>query len=192
MTKARRAGRKRRPNGKHAYAASQVTLAPNPWDEGTRPPAREAFAVVEDRGEIDPDTGKRINPNGVKGIRYKDMLEIYRDRGWISAAGYEAALKVRVAWLNTEKGQCPPWLRERVDSSPKPDTAIAVQIDRLSRMIRLGSVIPAEDSRIVHHVACLGSAIGGLPEYRGMHHEKGKKHLMAAMDRLADNISRVA
>lgn len=188
--KARR--RMKRQNGQWVYSAAQVTIDPSPWDEGTRPAAREAFAVVEERGEVDSRTGKTINPNGVRGLRYMDMMEVYAKRGWISDRGYLAGCKLRLAWLATEKGQCSPWMRERVDSSPKPDAAIGIQIDRLSKLIRLGSVIPLHDRRIIECVTYHGTGIGSLREYRGSQHDKGKVHLFQAFDRLADAIEKVA
>lgn len=184
--------RTKRQNGQWVYSAAQVSLPPSPWDEGTRPMAREAFAVVEERGDVDSRTGKTINPNGVRGLRYMDMMETYAKRGWISDRGYLAGCKLRLAWLATEKGQCAPWLRERVDSSPKPDAAIGIQIDRLSRLIRLGSVIPLHDRRIIECVTYHGTGIGTLREYRGSQHDKGKAHLLEAFDRLAAAIEKVA
>ena len=184
--------RLKRQNGQWVHPVAHVSLAPMPWDHGATGLANRAGLVVEERGETDPQTGKVTNPNRVTGVRRVDMIEVYRKRGWISERGAQAAVKLRLAWLATEKGTCAPFMRERVDSSPKPDAAIGIQIDRLSKLIRLGSVIPLHDKRIVECVAYHGAGIGSLPEYRGMRHDKGKVHLAEAFDRLADAIEKVA
>ena len=184
--------RLKRQNGQWVHPVANVSLAAMPWDHGATGLANRAGLVVEERGEVDPATGKVTNPNRVTGARRVDMIEVYRKRGWISERGAQAAVKLRLAWLATEKGQCAPWLRERVDSTPKPDAAIAIQIDRLSKLIRLGSVVPARDKRIVECVAYHGSGIGALPEYRNRKHEQGKTHLAEAFERLADAIEKVA
>lgn len=162
------------------------------WDHGAMGAANRHGLVVEERGEVDARTGKMQNPNGVTGVRRVDMLEVYHKRGWISQEGYSAARLLSMAWLNTEKGKCAPWLRERVDSSPKPDAAIAIQIDRMSALIRVSRLVPAEDERIVSCVCYDGNAIGYLREYRGSRHEAGKAHLRMALDRLYERIEGLA
>lgn len=169
-----------------------VTVAQSPWDHGADGPANRVGLVVEERGEIDPKTGKMQNPNGVTGVRRVDMLEIYHKRGWISTQGYNAAELLRTAWLRNEIGKCPPWLRERVDSSPKPDTAVTIQIDRMSALMRISRLVPADDERIVGCVCYGGNAIGSLREYRGSNHESGKAHLRKALDGLAERIEALA
>lgn len=180
---AKQAGRKRK---------KRVTLADSPWDHGANGPANRKGLVVEDRGEIDSKTGKRVNPNGVTGVRRRDMLEIYHKRGWISTAGYNAGEMLRLAWLRTEMGACSPWLRERVDSSLRPHENIDIQIDRMSALISVGQLVHVDDRRVVDIVCRHGAAIGSLPEYRGRRHEEGKLHLRDALERLADRIEGVA
>ena len=175
----RKAGRKRK---------ASVSVADCPWDHGATGPANRHGLVVEERGEVDPKTGKVTNPNGVTGVRRVDMLDIYHNRGWIDARQWVAGAAIREAWLGTEKGRGADWTQERVDSSPKPDAAIAIQIDRMSRLIRISKLVPPEDERIIDTVCCQGNAIGALREYRGSQHERGKAHLREALDRLADRI----
>lgn len=182
MSKAkRRAGRKRN---------VPVTMPVSDWDHGAEGQANRIGLVVEKRGDVDPDTGEVVNPNGITGARRVDMLEIYARRGWISTRGYNAGEMIRAAWLGTEKGRGNDWTRERVDSSPKPDASIAIQIDRMSALIRVSRLVPAEDERIVDCVCCQGNAIGQLREYRGSQHERGKSHLRDALERLADRIEK--
>ena len=180
-------------NGTHIQAQprDKVSLHRAPWDMGASGPAniaRESAVVEGIDPDIDPDTGeiKSRNPNGVKRRVFLDMLDVYHRRGWISKRGFNAASDLRGAWEQTERGG--GYLQERVDSTPKPDKAIAMQIDRVSALISITKRIPREDYRILITVACEKNAIGRLPEYRGRNHERGKAHLYSALERLADRM----
>lgn len=182
----RKAKRIRRQNGQWVHSKASVSLAPAPWDHGAAGAANRIGLVIEDRGDMDPKSGKVVNPNRVTGARRVDMLEIYHKRGWITTRGYGAGELLRVAWLRTDMGTCAPWLRERVDSSPKPDEAVAVQISRLSALVRIGRLIPAGDKGILDCVCRQGAGVGAMPEYRNVAHTAGIKHLHDALERLAD------
>ena len=174
-----------------AKPRQSVRVAPEPWDMGANGPAnavRESAVVEGIDPEVDPDTGDvtRRNPNGVKRRVFYDMLDVYHRRGWITTRGYNAGAALRAAWERTEYGGT--WLHERVDSTPKPDAAVARQVDRMSRLIGITKRIPREDWRILISVACEKNAIGCLPEYRGYNHEAGRAHLYAALERLADRL----
>jgi hypothetical protein len=174
-----------------AKARGAVRLAPEPWDKGADGPAarqRESEVVEGIDPEVDPDTNevKRRNPNGVKRRVFYDMLDVYYRKGWITRRGYNAGADLRGAWEQTERSG--GYLQERVDSTPKPDKAIAMQIDRVSALVSITRRIPREDWRIVVTVACEKNAIGRLPEYRGRNHEAGKAHLYSALERLADRM----
>lgn len=183
MGKARKAGRNRK---------AAVKIEQSPWDHGSSGQANQRDLINEKRGDIDPETGKVINPNGVSGSRRRDMLEIYHKRGWISTRGYNAGELLRVAWLRTEIGTCAPWLRERVDSSPKPDAAINIQIDRMSALIRISKMVEPDDENIIDCVCYRGVGVGQLQEYRGRHHEEGKRHLFNALENLANRMEGLA
>lgn len=185
-----RAARKRAASQRGNRMRGNVSVPSTPWDHGATGAANRVNLVVEDRADIDPETGKKINPNGVTGARRKDMLEVYADRGWISQRAYGAGEMLRVSWLRTDIGRCAPWLRERVDSSQKPDAAVAIQIDRIAALLRVSSLIPAEDRTILDCVCGRGDPIGRV--YRGSRHEAGKAHLVAALERLADRIEGLA
>ena len=180
----------KRHNGQWVHPVANVSVAPAPWDHGATGQANRIGLVIEERGETDPKTGKVTNPNGVTGARRVDMLEVYGKRGWITPRGLAAGEALRMAWLRTEMGTCPPWLRERVDSTPKPDAAVGIQIDRLSKLLRISRMVVPDDERIIHMVVEMGAAIGALPEYRGARHELGKAHLHDALERLADRVER--
>ena len=173
-----------------AHSSPDISLHRAPWDHGATGSANRVGLVVEERGEIDPKSGKVRNPNGVTGVRRMDMLEIYYRRDVISLRGYIAGLALREAWLRTGVGTCAPWLRERVDSSPKPDAAIEVQIDRLSALLRISRLVSHDDDAILDAVVARGVGLADCRQYRGRNHDAGKKHLHDALERLADKIER--
>lgn len=185
--------KKKLKHGTRDFAAPKSAVSLARWDSGADGPANWGRAKrLEDAIDtsIDPDTGevKNQNPNGVKRMRYYTMLDVYAKRGWISAPGHEAGKRLRNVWEATEKGVGNDWSKERVDKSPKPDAAIAIQIDRVSKLVGITRKIPADDYRILMFIACEDLPIGRLKEYRGINHDKGKAHMRAAFDRLADRL----
>jgi len=193
-SKSRRRTKLKNGTNPKAQPRALVSLNASPWDMGADGPANRARESRVEEGvdpEVDPDNGevKHRNPNGVKRRVFYDMLDVYHRRGWITKRGFNAASALRDAWQRTEQGQGNDWSKERVDSSPKPDAAVAIQIDRMSALIGITRHIPAEDHRILLTVACEGQAIGRLRQYRGMNHDKGRRHLHDALERLANRIS---
>lgn len=168
----------------------RVSIEPNPWDHGATGQANRIGLVIEERGELDPITGKTTNPNGVTGVRRVDMLDLYLKREVITPRAHAAGLILRHAWLKTGMGQCAPFLRERVDSTPKPDAAVAILVDRITALVRVSRLIPQRDERIIGIVCEHGAGVGALPEYRGPRHPLGLMHLAAALESLADVMER--
>jgi len=181
---------KRRKVNQRIRSSTPVTLHGSQWDHGAMGQANRIGLVVEERGDLDAATGKRINPNNVKGARRVDMMEVYHARGWISKRGYTAGEMLRDAWENTQRG--PGWQEnERVQSSPKPDHAIAMQIDRISKLVWITRRVPKEHAHIIEHIAMQRCSIGGVrmdghKPYQGANHEKGKVALHLAFEALAD------
>jgi len=183
---------KRRKVNQRAQSNKSVTLAGSSWDMGATGQANRIGLVIEARGDLDPETGKTVNPNAVKGARKIDMMEVYFRRGWISARGFTAGEMLRNAVEDTMRG--PGWAdNDRVQSSPKPDQAVTMQIDRLSRLVAITKRAPTECARLVSHVAVDGNAIGsyrvdGKRVYLGRRHEVGKVALRVAFDKFAEAI----
>ncbi|MBI6628338.1 hypothetical protein [Pontibaca salina] len=169
-----------------AKPRGKVSLAQPRWDHGASGPANRIGLVAEDRGPRDVKTGKVINPNGVKGVRRVDMLEIYHSRGWISDRGYTAGERLRDAWAATQKSKGMDWSAERVDSTPRPDAMIDIQVERVSRLTRVTRCIQRGDEDILWAVVGEGRSVGHLPRYRAQNHGAGREHLYEALDRLAD------
>ena len=172
-------------NGTNAKAKpkGQVSLAR--WDQGAMGAANRIGLVTEQRGHVDADTGETINPNGVKGVRRVDMLEVYHQRGWITDKGYTAGEALRDAWSMVHRAKGTDYTAVRVDSSSKPDAQVAILIDRVSRYHAVARRIAKGDEEILACVVEEGRAIAHLRQYRGAAHDAGKRHLCAALDRLA-------
>lgn len=183
---------------KRKKAQKNVTLPsamPTEWDMGADGPANRHGLVREDATELDAKTGKMMpNPNGVKRMRRVDMLEIYHRRGEITARMWNAAERLREAFEATMRGGTWPD-NDRVQSSPKPDHAVTIQIDRLSRFHAIHKFVPKDDRPIID--ACVfqmngptSAIIDGVKPYKGggAAYERGMQHLRSALDRLADAI----
>ena len=166
--------------GGHAGQKKPVTL-PN-WDFGARGQANQSGLEIEDAAEMTPG-GKAANPNGVKRMRRIDMLERWHRMGQITTAGYNAAEKLRDAFEATERA--PGWPdNDRVQSSPKPDHAVEIQIDRLSRFHAVSRHIATDDRALIDHCVLSRGVPSGLRKYRGRP-ATGIAALRDALDRLA-------
>lgn len=158
------------------------------WDHGAMGQANRVNMVVEERADVDPETGKRVNPNGVTGVRRVDMLECWRNRKSITEGGYQAAVRLRNAY---EATMCRPSAmpdNDRVQSSPKPDHAISIQIDRISRFEVMMRGVRDRDRHIVRACVLDGRHPSQLPQYQGDKSRDGFAHLRAALDYLSDRI----
>ena len=170
-------------------SSAPISLMPTTWDAGAMGQANRHNLITEDAADIDPETGKAANPNGVKRARRVDMLEIWHRKGIITTAGYNAAERLRDAMEATMRA--PGWPdNDRVQSSPKPDHAVTIQIDRISAFHAIAKHVAKDDQPIVYHCALNGQLpatlrIDGARPYYGRGYEAGLKHLSQALDRLS-------
>ena len=170
-------------------APAPVSVSQTPWDMGASGPANRVGLEIEDAADIDPETGEARNVNNVKRARRVDMLEVWRKRGTISTRGYNVAVRLRDAFERTQRA--PGWPdNDRVQSSPKPDHAIAIQIDRIGAYHRLAALVPEGDRQIIDVCILHGASPANIPRYRGPGHKAGLAHVAAALERLADAIER--
>ena len=174
---------------KRAKKPAVSVAMPTAWDMGATGPANRAGLVIEARGDVDPTTGTRANPNGVKGARRVDMLEIWHRKGIITTNGYNAAERLRNAMEATMRA--PGWPdNDRVQSSPKPDHAVTIQIDRISAFHAIAKHIAPPDQPIIYHCVINGGIpaslrVDGSRPYHGRGYQIGLQHLSDALDRLS-------
>lgn len=188
MSKARRKALKANNSRRSSQTRGKVTVAKSPWDHGATGQANRAGLVIEDRADIDPETGKAINPNGITGVRRVDLLEFWRNRRTITESGYQAAVRLRDAYEATmcSKPSLPD--NDRVQSSPKPDMAVAIQIDRISRFDAMMRHVRHADRQIISACVLDGKHPRSLPQFNGDRHREGLAHLRAALDYISDRI----
>lgn len=179
-------------------STAPVTLPVTTWDMGAMGAANRIGLVMEDAGDIDPDTGQIVNPNSIKRMRRVDMLEHWHGNyikpkpngQWITTPQYTAAEALRDAFERTQMGPGIDLSQERVDSSPKPDHAVTIAIDRISRFHKVNKLVPSTDRAIIDACVLMGATpayvrhLGRRP-YFGPNYGLGMEVLRAALDRLA-------
>lgn len=144
--------------------------------------------VIEERGEVDPKTGKMQNPNGVTGVRRVDLLEFWHRRGSISTEGFNAAEALRNAFEATMRGKPALPGNDRVQSSPKPDHAVDIMIDRISRYQEIMRHVHIEDRDII--MACVLDGRHPSHIYGPLKLREGFEQLRNALDNLADSMAK--
>ena len=128
--KARRKALKANNARRSAQTRGKVSLPQ--WDHGAMGQANRVNMVVEERADVDPETGKKVNP--------------------------------------------------------KPDMAVAIQIDRISRFEVMMRGVRDADRQIVRACVLDGRHPSQLPQYQGDKSRDGFAHLRAALDYLSDRI----
>lgn len=197
MTRKRKRGSAK---GSAAAPKSLVTLAATNWDLGASGQANRVGMAIEARGEINPETGERENPNGVIGVRRIDNIEVWhncfksgkRNRAWITTEQYNAAISYRDAFEATMRAPGTDYARPIVDSSPKPDHAVTIQMDRIGAYERAARAITPADRPILWHCVIMGAipstmSVNGQRPYQGQGYDAGYDALRAALDKLAGN-----
>lgn len=162
----------------------QPYTPPTNWDTGPNTQAQQAGKVIEAADYIDPETGKRINPNGVKRARRLSVAAQYESRGLLTKRQANAAGVLLRAWEANQKG--PPAIKKvQVDTSPKPDAAIAMMIDRVSAYHKIARLIAMQYRAYVLHVARDDRHIGSMAGYR---RRVCMERLRKGLDDLADRL----
>jgi len=182
------AKRNRNRKGAASLPKSAVSIA-TAWDMGADGPANRRGLIVESAGDIDNETGEVINPNGIKRARRVDMLDVWQGKGEISKGQWNTAVTLRAAWEATQQAPGTDYARPRVDSSPKPDHAVAIAADRITILRNSWDRVHPDDHSFLKHVVALGGIPatyrpdGGLRIYHGRNYASGMQALRDALDR---------
>lgn len=131
--------------------AKPVTTTPVPWDQGASGPANQDGLVVEERGEIELATGRRINPNGVLGKRRMPIFMRMLRQRQIDASHAAAAERLYAAWAGHPTRDPLAALGNRVDGGGCDDANVN-RIDRQREFFLLKAMIPAKCWPVVEHV----------------------------------------
>jgi hypothetical protein len=177
--------RRGRPRTKAPVTLSAAPQAANRWDMGTGTRTQKLGLVVEDADYIDPETGEKVNPNGVKRARRIDVAESYHKRGKLDDRQLRAAQALRGAYEATMKS--PPAIKKvQVDTTPKPDQHIDIIVDRISKFSAIMRHVPATSKPVVDAVVLENNSVGWLPQYRGRKHSRGMELLQSGLNAVAD------
>ena len=155
------------------------------WDTGPNTAAQRAGKVIEAATWRDPETGKEVNPNGVKRSRRIDVVEMYARKGILDRRQLAAALALRCAYEGTYKS--PPAIKKlQVDVSPKPDHFVAILMDRIGRFSDVMVLVPKRHREIIDCVVLENRTPGWLRKYRGPRYRRGIERMQEALADLAD------
>lgn len=173
MTKKRKSQARRKPY-----------TPPTNWDTGPDTWAQSRMKVIEDATWTDPETGKEVNPNGVRRACRLSVCETYRRQHLLTKRQAAAAEAVLYAWERNQR--TPPAIKKvNVDTSSRPDAHIAILIDRVSAYTWVIGKVPQEARGLVEFVCRDDNFITALPGYR---RSIDMQRLRVALDDLADNL----
>lgn len=132
-------------------SAAPITMPDVPWDQGASGPANQVGLVIEERGEVDLTTGKRINPNRVFGKRRMPVFMRMLRQGRIDANHAAAAERLYAAWAGHPTRDPLAALGNHVDGGGCDDANVT-RIDRQREFFHLKAMIPAQCWPVVEHV----------------------------------------
>ena len=189
MGRKRNKARKGRKPDRKPVTLSAAPEATNRWDMGPDTPAQRAGKVIESADYIDPETGKRINPNNVKRARRIDLIEAYhtRDRPILDTRQFRAAQLLRNACEATQKS-APAIKKVQVDTSPDYGAPAITAMERAKAVALIKSFIPPECRPVIDVVVLQNRAIGSHPAYKAWNHAKGVALLQRGLDAVAEGL----
>ena len=190
MAKAKRRKPKRNTarHGSNPLPKSAVSLVVAPWDTGASGAANRVGMIVEDVGDVDPETGEVINPNKIRRVRRLSVAAMYLRAGHLTDRQAAAADVLLKAW--EQKDRRPPAINEaKVDASPKADDRTVMVLERAMRYVAVARLVAQSWEPYVMHVARDDRHISSMPGYR-----KGGPYmdrLRKGLDDLADRLGRL-
>ena len=140
--------------------SSDVSIPAVPWDRGADGPANRIGLVEEPRGEVDEQTGKVKNPNGVKGVRRRLWVERYQRQGKLTQGQLNAARHM----LDASEGRSSqdPLSALKIDRQMgKPDPQAAA-FDRRRKFHAMWERVPNFCRPVIEHVVLNNRPIGSM------------------------------
>jgi hypothetical protein len=165
---------------KRKTRARRKPSAPSlPWngDHGPRTAAATAGTYLE---PVEDEQGR--NPNRMARRRRKSAIEAIN----LTMRQEQAAKAIQDAYGRLEMCTSGGPLKEQVDSSPKPDAAIARQVDAQSLWAFIMAPVPRADRRIVWWVCCENRPITELHRKHGI--VRASERFKETMDKVADRL----
>lgn len=162
-------------NRQGARAKKRVTTKPLPWngDHGTGTAAATVGTVIEPIKD---------NPNRMAVRKRVCVIDTLTS---LTLRQHQAAKSIQAAYGRVDMLSSGGELKEQVDSTPKPDATVAVQVDAQSRLAQCTAAILRSDRAIVDHICWYNLPIGQLAR---MGHVRAISRFAASMDRVADRL----
>lgn len=143
-------------------------------DHGTGTTAATRGTVIEPvEGQEHNRTGRRRRKNAIDAIKLTMRQE-------------QAARAIEDAWCRLQMCFSGGALKEQVDASPRPDAAIAAQIDAQSRWQNVTKTLLNSERRLVRWVCCDNQPI--TLAARKIGEVRATERFRVAMDRVADHL----
>ena len=142
-------------------SAAPITLY-TPGDRGATGPANRERLVEEERGDLDPDTGKVINPNRYRGNRRHPWVERYAKQGRLSKDQLAAAIRLFSAYEGFPARDPIAALSGAVDRSAWVDDPLAVKVDQRRWFYQMWAAVPQSSRPIVEHVVLKDMAVRSM------------------------------
>lgn len=134
-----------------ALKVDKVTLAAAPWDLGPLTPAQIAGKTIEEATYQDPETGKRVNPNGVIRTRRETWVGRYHRQGKLTDAQANIAAELFEASAGMP-ARDPLAAIIRVDASAGDFDHEAARVDRRRKFFRMWAEVPTFARPVIQHV----------------------------------------
>lgn len=158
-----------------------VTLKDFNGDHGTGTRAATRGTKLE---ELTTENGK--NPNKIARRRRVNRLDDMLKRQQLTMRQHQAGMAIQEAWCRVEMLSSGGEMKERVQSSPKPDATIAVQTDAVSRLKFVMDAVPSAMRDIVEHVCWHNRAISQMGKGRVLYDRRAD--LQVALDLVANKL----
>lgn len=142
-------------------SAAPITLY-TPGDRGASGPANRERLIEEERGDLDPDTGKVINPNRYRGCRRQPWVERYAKQGKLTKDQLAAAIRLFAAYEGFPARDPLAALAGAVDRSAWVDDPLAVKVDQRRWFYQMWAAVPVSSRPIVEHVVLRDQAVRSM------------------------------
>jgi hypothetical protein len=161
------------------HKTRKVTLSkplPLNGDHGTGTQAARAGTVLEKIMD---------NPNHMGQRKRVCRVDWLLKRKFLDTRQYQAAKAIQVAYARTEQISSGGELKEQVQSSSKPDAAMAQYCDAMSAWVRVMKAVRRSQRPIVEHVCCYNQPITSM---RGATRIRSAHRLRSALNAVADHM----
>lgn len=130
--------------------ARPVTLAHGGSDHGPTTEAQLAGSYIE---AVEDDK------NGRNRRRRVNILSLLLKADKLTQAQFQAGTAIEEAYCRVQSLSSGGPLKERVQSSPKPDAQVSAQVAAMSEMVRVKRTIPQRQRELVEHVCELNQPL---------------------------------